>query len=417
MGRIRQSFACLCLLAVLAAWANPAVANNYTWNGPQGGSLTDPNNWTPGGFANAVGDVCDLTSGCQVVGFGAAFAKVTFTAQLNTASSCLITMSGYIQPYTFSNLHLRGGTVVNGSAGTIAGYVTVESNSVLVSGGGDNDAISAVFSGSGNLSFTNREVSGKASQVSADNSAYSGTWTVYNVAGGGAQFGSAANTLGTGGFKLTPSASNTTVSCNTACPWDVDLSGKVVTVTYSYGSCTHSGTITLRSSAIFRVSTDYAGKNGTFTGKITGSGKFLTTGVTSTNRLIVVTNPANDFSGGTEVLTYACRASTKGCLGTGHVHVDAGAWLFAEASGVMARTADIYLDYNGVSYGKLYMGPASVTTMVNRAYVGGTGGWETAVGYTQLLPGIHTSTTDPNYIAGGGALVVANPAGTAILFR
>jgi hypothetical protein len=415
------SFAMRWVLALIlgSGLVGEAGATSYTWSGAAGGSLTDPANWSPSGFANAVGDVCDLTPGCQVTGAGANFTKVTFTAQLNTAASSVITIAGYIQPYTFSNLHLRGGTLLNGSAGTIAGYVTVENDSVLVSGPDNNDTFSAVLSGSANLTFSNRETSGKTASISANNSGYSGTWTLYTLSGGNTTFGNAAGSVGTGGIKFSPTASGVSVTCDTACPWDVDVSGKVITVTYGYGGCSHNGPITLRSAATFKVSTDGSGKNGTLNGKISGSGKLMTTGTTSTNRQIVITNSTNDYSGGTEVLTFACRATRQGVLGTGNVHVDPNAWLLAEVSGVMTNTADIYLDYNGTNYGKLYMGPASVTTTVNRAYVGGTGGWETAVNYTSLTPGNHTALTDPNYLAGNGTLAVVPfvQAGTPLMLN
>jgi hypothetical protein len=86
--------------------------------------------------------------------------------------------------------------------------------------------------------------------------------------------------------------------------------------------------------------------------------------------------------------------------------VNTNAQLLVDASDAMARSADLYLDAAGGLYGKINIGAAATTTTVSRAFVGGQGGWETPVNYSQLTPGDHTSGTDPNYIAGSGTLAV-----------
>jgi len=192
----------------------------------------------------------------------------------------------------------------------------------------------------------------------------------------------------------------------------------VVVTAGSYGD-THNGNITLRSAVVFQDVGGADGRHGTFNGKITGSGKLLTMGNATTNRLIVLNNPTNNYSGGTEVLVQGCRAGATNSLGTGPVHVDTNAWLFANVSGVMTNTTDLYLDSDGVTYGHLYMGTVSVTTTVNRAFVGGKGGWEAPSGYTQLASGNYTSNSLPSYLAGNGVLKVTASAksGMIVFFR
>jgi hypothetical protein len=259
----------------------------------------------------------------------------------------------------------------------------------------------------------------RSTKINAESTGFTGAWTVNNTAAGDITFGTTAGSVGTGGLVLGPTASNVLIQCDTSCPWDVDVRGKVVSVTSKSGGSTHSGRVTLRSPSVFKVISDYSGKNGVFNGKITGPGKLLTAGVVSTNRLIVLNNASNDFSGGVEVLDYACRAGARNALGTGHVRVHTNAWLFVEASGAMTNSANIYLDAAGGFFGKIYMGSAGVTTTVRRAFVGGLGGWDAPVGYTPLAPGAYFSTTPAttNYLVGAGVLIVSNPPGTVLLLR
>lgn len=377
-------------------------SGHYTWIGPAGADWLNAANWTPAGFVNGSGDVCDVNAG----GNPSVPTVATFSAQLNLNAGALLNLADYISP-TVSNLRLRGGTLVMGGSQNLYGSIVAESNSVLVSGQVYGTTLAATLTGSGNLRFTNRQDAAHFTGISAANG-YTGVWTVYNAGGGGIGF----DTVGTGGLILPPSGFGVSVNCNTACPWDLDLHGGMVTVTRAYNDNTHSGPVTLRSACVLTPS----GHTVTFTGKVSGVGKLLANA--PGGQKVILSNATSDYSGGTEVLGATCQATTANALGTGHVHVDSGTILDATTSGVMNTAARLYLDYNGVNYAKINMTAASTTTTVARAFCGGTGGWESPSGYTELAPGLYTSANLANYVTGSGTLKVAPPSqpGTTLLF-
>jgi len=393
----------LSTIAVLALTGMLAQAGNYTWIGAAGSDWTNATYWSPAGFANLTSDVCVVNSGGnpRVRTSGS-----TFAAQLTLNAGAVLDSSGYNGGWAVSNLVLNGGSCRPSSSETAQGAVTVTADSTLVGAGGDNCTIAFNISGSGNLSFTNLQTSGRSTSINGNNANYSGAWTVNNAASGSITFNTAS--VGTGGLTLNSTASNVTIATSTACPWDVDLRGK--TISLNSQTYTHSGQITVRSPVLLSYSGDYGGKNVTFSGKVTGSGKITVFVSTSkTPCPVVLNNPTNDFSGGLEVLPYssiACQAAAKGSLGSGPVHVDTNVTLQATVSGVMTNSADIYIDGSGTTYGNLNMASASITTTVGRAFVGGLGGWESPIGYTQLTPGNYTSNNLPNYISGSGTLAV-----------
>lgn len=392
-----------CAAIAAVALATTARAGNYTWSGAAGADWTNAANWSPAGFANATADVCTVNSGGnpRVRSNGSSFA-----AQLNLNSGAVLDSSGYNYNWYVTNLVLNGGSCRPSSSETAQGNVTVTANSSLVGAGGDNCTISFSISGSGNLSFTNQQPGGRSTSINGNNVNYSGIWTINNTTPGGITFNTAS--AGTGGLTFPPAASNVSFNTSTACPWDLDVRGK--TISLGSQNYTHSGQITVRSPVLLAYAGDYGGKNVTFNGKVTGTGKISTyVNPGHTTCMVVFNNSTNDFSGGLEVLPYpavACQGAAKGSLGTGAVHVDTNATLQAAVSGVMTNTADIYIDGYGTSYGKLNMASASITTTVGRAFVGGTGGWESPLGYTQLSPGNYTSANLPNYISGSGTLAV-----------
>jgi hypothetical protein len=346
-----------------------------------------------------------------------------FFGQLNLNPGSVLQGALY-NNVTFSNLHLRGGTLQWFGDNALSGFAVIESNSVLQPASVDYGVTMALqFYGSSGLLVSNSVFwaadSGRNTTFTfpVNNTNYSGVWTFWNTAG--YTFNLTGNP-GTGGLNFIPQSSNVLLSVNTACPWTLDCRGTgVVTVAAGGASVTHSGVVTVNSTSKLVVNTSNNGNNGVFTNKVTGPGKLLSNPVNNDSRKLILSCSANDYAGGTELLTYTTQAATNHAMGNGHVHVDTNATLEVLASNPMNTSAWLYLDASGSTTGKITMASAAVTTLVARAYVGGAGGWEAPSGYTRLGPGIYKATTlaTTNFIIGAGALVVPNPSGTTIFFQ
>lgn len=397
----------LIAIAAVLGCAGIGRAENYTWAGAADSSWIDPANWSPAGFANTASDVCTIGAGGQPK---ILVSGQVFTSRLNIASSALLDLGSY-RSATVIDLHLQGGWLKSaGDSTTINGKITVDNDSAIIATkrGGYGLNFGAVFYGSGNLVFTNNQNS--TTMINAANTNYTGKWILSNLGPGTLSFYDYNNPwpVGSGGLVLTPLATNIAIRCHTFCPWELDLRGLAVRGDQDYKDTVHSGPFTLLSDATIRA----VARKVTLTGKISGSGALRMKAETTGNPVIVANAiAANDYTGGTEVLQNTGRASTPGALGAGPVCVRGGATLDATVAGVMSNAASLYLDYNGSAYGKLNMTAASITTLVARAYVGGTGGWVAASGYTELAPGLYTSASAGmgNYITGSGKLKVDPP--------
>jgi hypothetical protein len=387
---------------------------SFTWTGPDNGNWLDAANWTPAGFANSFIDVCTVNAG----GKPKATATSTFYPKLNLDKGASLSIENF-NVATATNLHLRGGTLIGSYGDTLAGNITMASNSVLVINGDYGFKLTATLTGSGNLTITNRHLG--TAGIRTVSPAYSGVWDLWTDGGVGAIFDSDFScNPGVGGLKLNPGASGYHITTDTVCPWELDLASTSLRVEGYYRSPTHSGDVTLRSEALLYVGDGYfTTQSATFTGKMTGSGKLRLKSF-GTGRVILA-NTTSDYTGGTEVITNNAQAAAMHALGSGDVRVDVGATLDATVSGVMDPLRAIYLDSNGVSYGVLSMGLSSITTTVAAAYIGGTGGWEAPTGYTSLPQGVYSSASPgmSNYITGSGVLqvLVPPPAGTVIIIQ
>lgn len=427
IGRIRVGLA----MTVLLFLAGMAGATSYTWSGPANGNWTNAANWSPSGFANAVGDVCDVNSGGTPQINNANGTIVSFAPQLNINSGATLgTVSG-LGTIAFTNLHLNGGTLsLNGGAITVKGAIAMDANSTLFGPGQgtSGNTISSVFSGSGDLVITNGPSNNGTLTLTADSSAYSGKWKMTGGLGE-VQFNGTSR-LGTGQIwsTLTPIwvyPSSETLSL----PLVLDLKGKSCSFANDNASFSCSGMFTLQSDAVI---VNKVGNNSSFlniNGEITGAGKVTLQNGRSTDAAIGMTSlnhTNNSYTGGTIVtntvpsvtLRTGARAAAPGCLGTGNLWVTPGATLSITTTNVMNRAASLYLDNNGTYTGRLDLA-ASTTTTVTKAYIGGTGGWLAPVGYTKLASGTYT-TNNPamlNYLTSSGKLVVLSPPGMAVFFR
>jgi hypothetical protein len=394
---------------ILALASLSALADSYTWIGAVNADWLTASNWSPAdpAFANTVNDVCDVNSGGQPQ---IKTTGQTFNGRLNIQAGAILSSDSYNFSVTISNLHLIGGKVVMGSADNWSGNIAVDSNSELWSGEGDNNGLSAVFSGSGNLFVTNRQGATRSLSISGTSPGYSGKWTVTGV-----RPTNFSGNLGTGALKATVGTA-VGVNANTTLDWELDLQGGTITSGGSGSAYHHSGTVTLLSAAIIKNTTDYGGKHVYFDGTITGSGRITLSHVTSDRKVIL--NHANSYSGGTIVNDNQAIANVAGSLGTGNLQVKPGATMEIKVTGVLTPLAGIYLDLSGVSTGKLNLA-ASTTTTVAVARMGGSGGWLAPVGYTELPAGSYTAATLPGYLVGTGTLLVKPiaPPGTIVMFR
>lgn len=393
-----------CVLGICAARAN---AEAYTWSGPDNGNWVDPANWSPAApaFSNNVADTAEVTSGI-IKDTAGSFVNTTFSPHLILRSGTTLNLGGYHSD-TLTSAQLDGATILMGGATNLAGSIEVTAASTIRSGSSDNNTISAVFSGSGDLDIYNYQPSTRSVAITGNSSTYSGTWTVYDANGLHRPTNFSGN-LGTGELHVTTGAV-VGVGASTTLDWTLDLDGGTIYSGGSAGAYHHTGTVTLLSDATIRNTTDYSGKHVYMDGEITGNAK-LSLAHGTTNRKVIL-NHANTYTGGTEVINYTARVSAAEGLSTGDLHVDTGATLEIAVSGVMSTLADVYLDSDGVSsFGKLNLSTGTLT-IVNYAFVGGTGGWETPVDYTALTPGDYTSAELPDYITGTGTLrVLAVPA-------
>jgi hypothetical protein len=397
-----------CSLAALSSSA-------YTWSGPANGNWLSAANWTPAGFVNAPSNTCTVEAGGQAKALANGD---TFYPQLNINTGAVLFLGDYISPVTVANLHLLGGTLQLGSAQGVGGRIAVDAASTLVSGDSYGNNFSAVISGSSDLTFTNRmNSSGSYSQMTSANTNFSGRWILNSTGQCTWEFAKYYGcNVGTGGLVFTPRGTNFIISADTSCPWELDLRGSSVRVDYAYGNNAHGGTITLLSDAIFQTS---FGRT-TFSGQVTGPGGLkLYSASSAGGQMVVLTNTLNNYAGGTEIITNTAQAATANALGTGHVHVDPGATLEAVASAVMSRSSWLYLDASGSVYGKLAMPAADTLTTCARAFIGGFGGWQSPVGYTELAPGFYTSSSPgmSDYLTGSGTLRVLSGAGTILLIQ
>ena len=410
----------------------------YTWNNAKNGvgsSILDPANWIPAGqFLNLLGEICDINAG-GVAGYPYFAGTVPLVAaQINVNSNAILT-SGFYDAFTFANLHLRGGTLVAPDDNYYYGHIFVDNASVLdLRDAGDGVKMLADFSGSANLCVSNGLTSaGRYTwwPFTGNNPTYSGVWSFYNTWPGRFYF---AGNMGSGGLNFTPMSSNICINVNTACPWTLDLRGaQVLTGVSGYpdggtANPIHSGTFTLLSDAIIRAGGDGAGLIATINGRITGPGRLGTRAASEdqlNNNRSVAGNAlklggANDYSGGTVVMTNILEAAAATCLGTGNVEIQPGGKLQIDVSGAAYPRARLYLDNNGSGQGVMNLGAStSVLTTVSHAYIGGTGGWRAPSGYTELAPGLYTngSAGVSGYLAGSGKLKVSPPSGTIMHFR
>jgi hypothetical protein len=399
--------------------ANCSLANlsssAYTWSGPANGNWLSAANWAPAGFVNAPSNTCTVEAGGQAK---ALVNGDTFYAQLNINTGAVLFLGDYISPITVSNLHLCGGMLLLGAAQNVGGRIAVDAASTLVSGGEYGNGFAAVISGSGDLALTNRMNSfGSYSQLTSANPNFSGRWILNSTGQCSWEFTKYNGcNVGSGGLVFTPRGTNFIISADTSCPWELDLRGASVRVDYAYGNNAHGGAITLLSDVIFQTS---FGRT-TFSGQVTGPGGLkLYSAATSGGQMVVLTNTLNNYAGGTEVITNIAQAATANALGTGHVRVNPGATLEAVASAVMSRNSWLYLDASGSVYGKLAMPAADTLTTCARAFIGGFGGWQSPVGYTELAPGFYNSSSPgmANYLTGSGTLRVLSGAGTILLIQ
>jgi len=160
------------------------------------------------------------------------------------------------------------------------------------------------------------------------------------------------------------------------------------------------------------------------TGPITGVGTLLARLITplsaNGNESLILSNSLNNYSGGTIVVSNWLEAATANALGTGNVEVQPGGKLRVWVSGAVNPSAKLYIDKSGSVSGLLDLGASTnVVTTVARAFVGGTGGWKTPSGYSELAPGAYT-TNSPGlsaYLVNLGVLKVPARSGLTIFVR
>ncbi len=397
-------------VAVVVCGCATLHAAPYVWVGPANGDWLSPANWsgTPA-FANDWSDVGDINSGGTA---NVTTSNATFQGRINVNGGGTLNQQSYKARATvLGSLHLNGGTVTIRDADTLVvnGGISVDANSTLNALGGDNAAVTAVFSGSGNLAITNSQPGNRQFSMNVDNSTgYAGTMTL----GGTGRYSITGNLGGT--VHIGPTIAGASYNCSKAtygpspASWQLDLAGK--TLAFGNENNEQTGQISLLSAAVIQSNTDYYGKITTLSGRITGAGKLTLYSNMSrdVNTLaLVVASSLNDYSGGTEIKGGPTEAAAAHSLGTGNVEVDPGAQLKVDVSDVMNAAASLYLDFNSAAstYGRLNLAAGSVTT-VAAAYVGGTGGWAAPAGYTSLAPGTYDSGNLGSYIIGTGALVV-----------
>ncbi len=374
----------------------------YVWVGPADSDWLTAGNWSGvPAFTNDAAGICDVIAGGTPK---ITTSNASFLGRLNLNSGTVLDQGGGLGTATIGSLHLNGGTVNMGGASSInvTGGISMDADSTLTALGSNNNSLTAVFSGSGNLTITNNQPNTRQLAMNiGDSSGYTGSWTLD----------------GTGLYSITGDLGTTTVHANStngvnyvcsngAVNWI--LNGTMV----SFGSQTNTqnGQLTVLTDSTIRSFVDYYGKTTTLNSKVTGAAKvsFLSSNNKSSDEVnLIINNGTNDYTGGTEIKGYQTRAAVAHALGTGPVQVDAGSTLVAAVSDVMSSAANLYLDYNSGmgTYGKLNLASGTTTTTSN-AFIGGTGGWANPVGYTQLAPGTYTSTDLPDYITGTGSLVV-----------